>query len=99
MVGRVAILRPLGECRVGDHVGVEINGAVVEGRITFLARTPGGGWILTFETDGSSFEVYCAKGTCTMVSQLIDECRWTYEGGNHAIDSTTGRRFSYARDY
>jgi hypothetical protein len=90
---RMRILRPLGGCRVGDFLGVELGGTYIEGQITFITRTPTGGWIVTFESDGATYEVYCANNVCTLVSQLVDE-QWNFEPRTRPVaDTRTGRRY------
>ncbi len=91
---RVRILRPPGECNVGEFLAVELDGRYIEGRITFLARTPTGGWIVTFDGESATWEVYCANGVCTLVSRLVEE-QWTFEPTLRPVaDTRTGRRFS-----
>lgn len=90
----VRILNPLGTSAVGDFLGVEIDGAFLEGRVTFIARTPAGGWIVTFEADDATYEIYCAHGTCTLVSQLTQE-DWSFAPESRpVVDTTTGRRYA-----
>ena len=91
------ILRSLGSCNAGDHLAVEIDGRLIEGQITFLARTPTGGWMVALEADGATYEVYCANGNCTLVSQVAEEAAWTFEQlelSRQVVDSRTGRRFT-----
>jgi len=91
---RVRILRPLGECSVGEHLAGSLDGWFIEGRITFLARTPAGGWIVTFDSDVATWEVYCANGVCTLVSRLAEE-DWTFAPAQRPVaDTRTGRRYS-----
>lgn len=90
----VRILNPLGTCAVGDFLGVEIDGAFLEGRISFITRTPSGGWIVTFEAADATYEVFCANGTCTLVSQLTQEA-WSFAPESRPVaDTTTGRRYA-----
>ena len=93
----IRILRSLGSCNAGDHLAVEIDGRLIEGQITFLARTPTGGWMVTLEPDGETYEVYCANGNCTLVSQVAEEAAWTFEqleAARKVADTQTGRRFT-----
>lgn len=84
------ILSPLGSCSIGDRLGVEIDGRVIEGRITFLSRTPTGGWLVALDADGDTYEVYCSRGTCSIVSHVTDSPRAT----RLVADSRTGRRLT-----
>jgi hypothetical protein len=91
------ILRPLGTCEVGDYLAVEIDGRLIEGQITFLARTPAGGWMVTLDAEGATFEVYCANHACTLVSQIAEEAAWTFEqleAARPVVDTQTGRRLT-----
>lgn len=100
MGGNVRILRPLGTCKVGDFLGVEIDGLVIEGQITFLSRTPTGGWIITLESGQDTCEVYCHNGICNLVSQIAEAPRWTFEeleSSRPVVDTGTGRRLSALR--
>jgi hypothetical protein len=91
---RIRILRPLGQCSVGDYLVVELDGAFLEGQITFLSRTPTGGWIVTFESNTATYEVYCANGVCTLVSRIAEE-QWTFEPNARPVaDTRTGRRLT-----
>jgi hypothetical protein len=96
MTHRVEVLRPLGSCRVGEFIGLELDGVPVEGRIMFLARTPGQGWLLTIEGESGIHEVCCSEGRCTLVSQLTEPAEWTFESDRTAVDSRTGRRWAMA---
>lgn len=40
------ILKALGSCSTGEFLAVEIDGRLIEGQITFLSRTPTGGWMV-----------------------------------------------------
>ncbi len=96
----VRILRPLGTCQTGDFLSVEFDGYIVEGRISFMARTPSRGWIVSIEASGLTLEIYCADGRCTVVSQLAgDDGEWWFEESHRprsVIDSVTGQRFLQA---
>ena len=97
MAGEFRILRKLGQCRVGDRLAVENNGRIIEGLITFLARTPAGGWMVTLDAEGATYEVYCANGSCTLVSQIASDAYWTFEQleySRQVVDTQTGRRFT-----
>lgn len=91
------ILKSLGSCSAGDYLAVEVDGSLIEGQITFLARTPTGGWMVALEAEGATYEVYCANGSCTLVSQVAEEAAWTFEQlelSRQVVDSRTGRRFT-----
>jgi len=91
------ILKSLGSCSTGEHLAVEIDGRLIEGLITFLSRTPTGGWMVALEADGATYEVYCANGECTLVSHVAEEAAWTFEQlelARQVVDSRTGRRFT-----
>ena len=97
MGGNFRILKALGDCRLGEYLAVELDGRVFEGQITFLSRTPAGGWMVTLDVQGRTFEVYCARGVCTLVSQLAEEASWTFEEletARQVVDTRTGRRFT-----
>lgn len=49
------------------------------------------------EADGATYEVYCANGQCTLVSQVAEEAAWTFEqleAARQVADTRTGRRFT-----
>jgi hypothetical protein len=97
MTGVFRILRPLGQCSAGDRLAIETEGRIVEGQITFLARTPAGGWMVTLDAEGATYEVYCSNGHCTLVSQLAEDSGWTFEQlefARQVADTRTGRRFT-----
>lgn len=97
MAGTFRILRLLGTCAVGDRLAVENDGRIIEGQITFLARTPAGGWMVTLDAEGATYEVYCSNGHCTLVSQLASDANWTFEQletSRQVADTQTGRRFT-----
>lgn len=87
----VRVLRPLGECSVGELLAVQIGGSMIEGVIQFLARAPQGGWILTFASERGTWEIYAAGGECSLVSQITPE-HWEIEGTSTVADTTTGGR-------
>ncbi|MBK9974246.1 MAG: hypothetical protein IPP14_05685 [Planctomycetes bacterium] len=96
----VVVLRPLGECAVGDFLAVEIDGQVFEGTIQFLARAPRGGWILTFCAEAGTWEIFACDGHCTVVSQIVAEeaaLQWTFESARTVADTGTGRRLLHWR--
>jgi hypothetical protein len=97
MSGAIRILRPVGTCSVGDFLAVEFDGRLVEGQITFLARTPTGGWMVTLEAEGAAFEVFCTNGHCTLVHQIASDSGWTFEQletARKVADTRTGARFT-----
>ncbi|MEZ5992876.1 MAG: hypothetical protein R3E76_11040 [Planctomycetota bacterium] len=97
MLANFRILKALGTCSVGEFLAVEHDGRLIEGQITFLARTPAGGWMVTLDANGSTYEVYCSRGVCTLVSQVAEEAAWTFEELETArpvADTRTGRRFT-----
>lgn len=97
MLADFRILKALGKCSVGEFLAIEHEGRLIEGNITFLARTPTGGWMVALEAEGTTYEVYCANGQCTLVSQVAEEAAWTFEEletARQVADTRTGRRFT-----
>lgn len=96
----VRVLKPLGQCAVGDFLAVEIDGRVFEGTIQFLARAPRGGWILTFCADAGTWEIFAQDGNCTVVSHITADYetpQWVFESARTVADTRTGRRFGHWR--
>lgn len=92
---RVHILKPLGECVVGELLAVQIDGLIVEGTVQLVARAPQGGWILSFAADSGFWEIFARDGECSVVSHLLadPDDLWQFESARVVADTRTGLRF------
>jgi hypothetical protein len=99
MPTRVRVLRPLSECRVGEFLAVQFEDGVAEGRITFLARTPAGGWFVTLDAESAMYEIYCGPGQCNLVAELMAHrpAPGRSSDSQPVMDTLTGGRLTLAR--